>query len=113
MDELSAQEIEAFRARLEERRRALAAEDEAGESWRATVELDQQSVGRLSRMDAIQQQAMAQATERRRRDEAARVESALRRIGEGDYGWCAKCGEPIARARLEVDPTALHCIGCA
>ena len=44
----------------------LTAEDELGQSSQRTVELDQQSVGRLSRMDALQSQAMAQAQQRRR-----------------------------------------------
>lgn len=113
MDPLAPEETEAFRRRLLERREALVAEAEGGESWRATVELDQQSVGRLSRMDAIQQQAMAQAADRRRQGELARIDAALGRIAEGEFGWCAECGEPIARGRLEVDPTVPACIGCA
>lgn len=113
MDALGPDEIESFRERLVERRRALVEETERGESWRATVELDQQSVGRLSRMDAIQQQAMAQAADRRRQGELARIDAALARIAEGEFGWCVECGEPIARARLDVDPTAPACIGCA
>lgn len=80
---------------------------------RDTVALDQQSVGRLSRMDAMQQQAMAQATERQRASELARIDSALKRLDEGDYGTCVECGEDIAPKRLEVDPAASHCITCA
>ena len=51
---------------LNERLKALDAEDAAGQDAQKTVELDQQAVGRLSRMDALQNQAMAQATARRR-----------------------------------------------
>lgn len=79
----------------------------------ATVELDQQGVGRLSRMDAIERQAIALASRRRRIAERARIEAALKRLEEGEFGWCEECGEPIAPARLQLDPTARLCIGCA
>ena len=80
---------------------------------RETVTLDQQSVGRLSRMDALQQQAMAQATERQRAAELVKIEQALGRIDEGEYGYCVACGEEISAKRLEIDPAATHCIRCA
>jgi DnaK suppressor protein len=80
---------------------------------RRPVELDQTSVGRLSRMDAMQGQAMALATERRRQDEARRVEAAIHRIDEGEYGYCISCGEKIADKRLAVDPVSPTCIRCA
>lgn len=80
---------------------------------RATVELDQQSVGRLSRMDALQGQAMAQASERQRRANIQRIEAALSRLDQGEYGYCVECGEEIGTKRLEVDPAAAFCINCA
>ncbi len=80
---------------------------------RATVQLDQQSVGRLSRMDALQGQAMAQASERQRRATIQRIEAALARLDSGDYGYCVECGEEIGAKRLEVDPAAAFCITCA
>ncbi len=91
----------------------LAAEDETAGTSTAPVTLDQDSVGRLSRIDAMQVQAMALATQERRRQEKARIVAALRRIEAGDYGWCAACGEDIAPARLLNDPTVTHCINCA
>lgn len=86
---------------------------EISQEARATVTLDQQSVGRLSRMDALQGQAMAQASERQRRADIQRIEAALRRIEDGDFGYCVECGEEIAPKRLEVDPAAAFCINCA
>jgi DnaK suppressor protein len=80
---------------------------------RDAVELDQQSVGRLSRMDAMQRQAMAQANERARASEMQRIEQALRRLDEDEYGWCVRCGEMIAAKRLEVDPSTPFCVDCA
>lgn len=74
---------------------------------------DQQRVGRLSRMDAMQVQAMAEETVRRRKRELARIHAALQRIAEGEYGYCTSCEEPIAAKRLENDPATPLCIGCA
>ena len=99
----------ALRARLEE----LDSLEATNEEDRAIVVLDQQSVGRLSRMDALQHQAMAQETQRRRLQERTRIAAALKRIAEDEYGWCAECGEAIAAKRLNVDPMAVMCSGCA
>jgi DnaK suppressor protein len=56
---------------------------------------------------------MAQAEERRRAAERTRVRAALARLDEGEWGWCLTCGEEIAEGRLERDPAATQCIGCA
>lgn len=102
-----------FRALLEARRNELQALSENAKESRKPVELDQQSVGRLSRQDALQQQAMANAQEARRVLELRKIEAALKRIGEGEYGYCAECGEAIAPKRLEADLTAALCASCA
>jgi DnaK suppressor protein len=86
---------------------------ETGDQAEQTVELDQTRVGRLSRMDAMQAQAMSKETGRRRRQKLLQIEAALRRIDSEDYGFCQECGEEIAPARLEFDPTVLLCIDCA
>lgn len=78
-----------------------------------TVELDQTRVGRLSRMDALQGQAMAQESERRRRLELQRLTAALARLAQDDYGYCLSCGELINLPRLRVDPCATQCVACA
>lgn len=80
---------------------------------RAPVELDQTSVGRLSRMDAMQQQAMAAAQARRRAARLRALEAALRRIEADEFGWCEECGQAIPEKRLEIDPTASRCVPCA
>jgi len=106
---------ETARARLTARRDELSKLSSMSAEDRDAVELDQQSVGRLSRMDAMQRQAMAQAQaqERARTAELARLDQAMRRLEDGEYGWCATCGEEIAAARLEVDPAAAVCVECA
>jgi DnaK suppressor protein len=106
-------DLDRLRRELADRLAALRRSTESTADDRKPVELDQTAVGRLSRMDALQMQAMAQATERRRAQEAARIEAALKRIGDGDYGWCVNCGEAIAPKRLAADPTVPTCIRCA
>ena len=103
----------AIRARLEARRAELEALDATASEATETVELDQARVGRLSRMDALQGQAMAQETLRRHQLERTRIDAALRRLDDGSYGECLECGEPIAEGRLAADPTATHCLACA
>lgn len=76
------------------------------------VQLDQARVGRLSRMDAMQQQALAQASERRAAEQLQRVHSALMRIRSPAYGLCVDCKEPIPFGRLNADPCVLLCIEC-
>lgn len=96
-------------ARLAELRRAGAATAED----RKPVEIDQSVIGRLTRMDSMQDQAVAQAVEGRRRLEIRRIEATLVRIDDDEYGHCTKCGERISEGRLGVDPTVAHCIKCA
>ncbi len=77
------------------------------------VELDQSRLGRLSRMDAMQAQAMSQAADQRRQLTLRRIAAAIERVASGAYGVCKNCEEDIPRKRLEFDPAALLCIGCA
>ena len=79
----------------------------------AIVELDPSKVGRLSRMDAMQAQAMAKASGHRRDATLRRIAAALRRLDNGEYGICLNCDAPINPKRLEFDPTVLLCIDCA
>lgn len=102
-----------LRGRLLAEREVLVAANAASADSRDPVELDQTSVGRLSRMDAMQQQAMALATQRRRASALLRIDAALSRIAAGDYGWCATCGESIAPGRLAQDPATPYCVVCA
>jgi len=106
-------DLEYFRQALLELQQNLIKLGAAGEAAAQTVELDQSRVGRLSRMDALQAQAMSQASNRRRAETLRGVESALRRIDGGEFGECQECGEPINPKRLEFDPTVRRCISCA
>ncbi len=102
-----------FRERLHREIAELqAAEADTAEN-RAPVELDQTSVGRLSRMDALQNQAMASAQSRRRAGRLRAIAAALKRMDADDFGWCQECGAETPAARLELDPCAARCVGCA
>ena len=105
--------IRRYRKVLLEELEALASEGAATADDRSTVTLDQQSVGRLSRMDALQRQAMAQATERRRGARGTRIAAALKRMDEGEFGYCQDCGDEIGVKRLDLDPTIPTCVTCA
>lgn len=101
----------AWRDALEQRaadtRRAL---DEGTEG---DVTLDQTRVGRLSRMDALASQALAQAAQRRRGGTLKALEAALARLASGQFGYCLSCDEPIALARLWHNPAVTLCLSCA
>ncbi|MCS5608265.1 MAG: TraR/DksA C4-type zinc finger protein [Alphaproteobacteria bacterium] len=103
----------AISARLLNRRAELRTLLDSTQDSREPVELDQSKVGRLSRMDALQGQTMALESERRRTAELQRIEAALKRLDGGDYGYCIKCDEEIAPARLDLDPAVATCIRCA
>ena len=106
-------DIGAFRALLLARKEELETLRQTSGEARAVVTLDQQSVGRLSRMDALQGQAMALEQDRRREQELARVDAAIARIESGDYGYCIACDEPIPEKRLRLDPAIPTCVDCA
>jgi DnaK suppressor protein len=106
-------QLEEMRRQLVELKSQLEAAGVASEEDLRPVELDQACIGRLTRMDAMQRQAIAQETDRRRQRRLIEVDGALRRLAAGDYGDCAACGEPIGLGRLQADPTSTRCIGCA
>lgn len=110
MDETRLREM---KSRLLKMQSDLADETRRGTDGTRTVVLDQQSVGRLSRMDAIQNQAIARAAQVRREHSAHRIRSALMRIEEGEFGYCLECGDEIAPKRLDLDPTTTVCVTCA
>ena len=96
-------DVSAFRDRLIARRVELMDLANSSAESRKPVELDQSRVGRLSRMDALQNQAMSLEAERRRKLELQRIEASLKRIEDGEYGYCVSCGERIPLRRLELD----------
>ena len=106
-------DIEKFRKILIDQKDELEKLIESSRNTREPVELDQTRQGRVSRQDALMQQEMAKAADRRRQIEVQRIEAALKRLESGDYGYCAACDEPIAEKRLLLDPAVPTCIACA
>jgi DnaK suppressor protein len=106
-------ELEGFRAQLLEQRAMLAEMDDAGDDAARTIELDQSRMGRLSRIDALQGQQMAQEIERRRQRRLGAIAGALRRIASGEFGHCLVCGVEIDARRLAADPVTTRCMVCA
>ncbi len=102
-----------FKDRLLHLRQELSQDHQSGEEAAQTVELDQTRVGRVSRMDALQHQAIAKDAQQRRLVQLQRVDAALRRLENGEFGFCVRCGEEIPLKRLEFDPTAPICVACA
>ncbi|MEO1206595.1 MAG: TraR/DksA family transcriptional regulator [Pseudomonadota bacterium] len=110
---METQHLDRFKAQLEARLLELDDLAETGARAAEAVELDQTSVGRVSRIDAIQNQAMAIRQQENRRNERERIEAALKRIEEGAFGRCLECDGDIALKRLAFDPALPTCIACA
>jgi DnaK suppressor protein len=110
---MTEQELGQFKKLLEEQKaeylETLRTSLESGKGQ----ELDQQRIGRLSRMDALQSQSIVQAANRRMQGELSQIEAALGRIERGAFGTCQLCGREIAFARLELYPSTTECINCA
>ena len=106
-------EVDAFKAQLQKMQTDLENLDAKPNDAAATVVLDQTSVGRLSRMDAMQGQQMALEHERRRKETLMQIKAALIRIENDNYGYCLKCDEEIAKGRLTINPTATRCVACS
>ena len=104
--------IKKFRNMLVNEKEELMELSKKTKEFRAPVILDQQSVGRLSRMDAIQQQNMSLATDTNRKQRISKIENTLKRIDQDIFGICINCNEFISEKRLLIDPTVLKCIDC-
>ena len=105
--------IKEFSDRLQQRLSEIKAERATNAEARQTVALDQASVGRVSRIDALQGQQMALAQDRNRTAEVHAIEAALQRIDDGSFGACVVCDEDISEKRLRFNPAAATCINCA
>jgi len=106
-------DLQHFGQRLQARLDELQRMENPDENRGLAVELDQSKVGRISRIDALQQQAMLDAARGRGQRERVRIQAALKRLEGDDYGWCVQCAEAIAVGRLTFDPATPLCIGCA
>ena len=101
---------ELFQA-LQEQHEALRQQLDDSRDGARPVSMDA-PIGRLSRMDAMQQQRMVQANRRTAQSRLARIEAALRRYHQEEYGLCRECEEEIGYLRLKAQPDAPFCITC-
>lgn len=113
MSGLSDIQIDVFRQQLLEQKQELLAAVLSASEAADVVELDQTRQGRLSRMDALQAQAMSKAIQERRQLQIKQIDEALRRVEDHEYGYCRACDEEIAFQRLEFNPAVVFCIKCA
>lgn len=111
MADLTEEQIGRFSALLQGLREELRVSLKPLADAARTVDLDE-PIGRLTRVDALQQQSMAKANRQSAQVRLRQIEAALKRIDTGTYGDCQDCGEPIGGARLDVRPEAFLCIGC-
>ncbi len=110
MPDLNATDYEAVRSALLGMRDELRDMLDTADENTSPAELDQIQQGRLSRMDAMQQQAMADETQRRRHVRLAQIDAALARLDDDEYGYCVTCGEEINADRLALDPAIALCL---
>ena len=111
MDDLTSAQRDEFRQKLLALHEELTTLLDASADSAQPVSLDQ-PIGRLSRMDAIQLQQMAQANRRGHEVRLLQVQAVFTAMDDGEYGDCKKCEEPIGYARLNVRPEAPFCIAC-
>jgi DnaK suppressor protein len=109
---LTTEQVEQIRAELLHALQRLERSLSISEQAARPVQLDQTSVGRLSRIDALQNQQMTQGLQAREHARYAQVVEALKRLERGDYGRCAGCEQPIPFERLLVFPEAMRCAAC-
>lgn len=109
---MTPERLSLFRDRLLALEKEIQATLEASKEASGVVELTT-AIGRLSRMDAMQNQQMALELRRRQEQQLQRIANALKRMDQNRYGLCGRCKQPIAEERLEVSPDVVMCVKCA
>lgn len=112
MDELTDAQLQELTEQLGALKLELERSLQAGAESARPVELDQSAVGRLSRMDAMQQQKMAQAARRNLQVRISQCATALEAVTRKEYGVCRACEEPIGYRRLNARPESAFCVDC-
>ena len=111
MTELSKRDREEFQRELLKLREEIVVMLASSADSAGPVELDQPT-GRLTRMDAIQQQKMLAANRRTAQIRQQQVAAALARIDDDEYGDCLACGEAVDPRRLAANPETPFCFSC-
>ncbi len=108
---LTAAQVGELRGHLQELQHALQGALGAAAERARAVDIDE-PIGRVSRMDAIGQQTLAQASRRSLEQRLRLIAGALARVRAGEYGVCAGCEEPIGYRRLLARPETRYCLAC-
>lgn len=112
MSDLTESQLAEFVASLAKLQESLQQQLVSSAEQAQPVILDQQAVGRVSRIDAIQQQHIAIASQQQAKTLLAQVQAALVRVDAGDYGYCQECDELVSLPRLKAQPYARRCLHC-
>ena len=111
-EELTSAQVEALRLALEQKTSDLVAQLASNAEAAKPVQLDQSAVGRVSRVDALQGQALAKATRHAMQQQLAQCKAALQAVARDEYGLCRRCEEPIGFPRLQAKPESPFCLAC-
>lgn len=112
MSALTTDQITELRTELERRLAKLEKSMKVTDEALKTVELDQTAVGRLSRIDSLQNQSMSKGLREREVVQLSQIREALRRMDEGTFGECEECSGSIPFERLFIFPEAPVCAAC-
>ncbi len=105
-------DLDKYRNKLTELRSEIEDYLKKSEDSAAAVEPDK-ALGRLSRMEAMQDQQMVLELRRRKKRQLVETGNALSRIEQGNFGFCIFCGKSISPDRLDAFPEVQTCVNCA
>ena len=111
IEELTEVQRGELRSVLGATRQQLQSQLEASREDVRPVDVDE-PIGRLTRMDAMQQQSMAKANRRSAEARLQQIVACLAALEKGDYGYCTSCEEPISYPRLQARPETRLCLPC-
>ena len=110
-DELTAEQLEELGRDLTEEKSRLEEVLEISKDGAKPVDVNE-PIGRLSRMDAIQQQQMTKANRSAYERKLRQIEAALEKLDKDEYGDCRSCEEPVGYSRLKARPETPFCLEC-
>ena len=71
------------------------------------------SIGRVSRMDAINNKSIVEAALRKAKEKYSKLKLVLDKVDDSDFGLCIRCGKPIPIGRILLMPQSRYCVSCA
>jgi DnaK suppressor protein len=71
------------------------------------------SIGRISRMDAINNKSVTEAVLKQAEEKLQKLQYALSRVDHPEFGICVRCNNPIPIGRILIRPESTRCVNCA